>query len=71
MEMWKQVEEVPRRREEQEREPIGDGLADGFINEKASGFHKGHSIHKGTSFISKLFLEQLLCVQACERCYKI
>lgn len=71
MEMWKQVEEIPRRRDEQEGEPIGDGLANNFINEKASGFHKGHSIHKGTLVISKLFLEQLLCIWAWERCYKI
>ena len=34
MEMWERVEKVPRRREEQEREPIGDGLANDFTNER-------------------------------------
>lgn len=59
------MEEGLRRRDEQEREATGDGLANTIRGEKAK-FHRGHSIHKGPSFILKQFLKQL-CIWACER----
>lgn len=43
------MNELLRRREEQEREPTKDGLASSFIDEDAGSIHKGYNIHKGQS----------------------
>lgn len=66
MEVWNGVEEGLKRRDEQEREATGDGLAHTTKGKKAK-FHRGHGVYKGPSFILRQLLKRLLCIWTCER----